>query len=151
MSLTSFSLSRDLKHCFLSVHMWVHKMFILHLIVCKSVYFSVTLSPAVFMLLRISSCVQSFTAQSAELTAAERGWTLQIYFTLWFMCESQIWSYHSFSSLQWGFCSTSDSRITDSPILFLDRLSSLRCSGFDLRAEVRAAKPSSVTPQSLNL
>ncbi|KAI5616025.1 hypothetical protein C0J50_8520 [Silurus asotus] len=39
----------------------------------------------------------------------------------------------------------------ESPTLFRDRSSSLRCEGFDLRAEARAAQPSSDTPQSHNL
>ncbi len=60
-------------------------------------------------------------------------------------------SYHSFSSLQRGFCSTSERDFTEAPSLFPDRSNSLRCEGFDLRAEAKAAKPLYVTPQSLNL
>jgi len=60
------------------------------------------------------------------------------------MWLSERQSYHRFSSLQRGSSSTAESRGTESPSLFPDRLRSLRCEGFDLRAEVRAAKPSSV-------
>jgi len=45
----------------------------------------------------------------------------------------------------------SSSSFTESPSLFPDRYSVLRCEGFDLRAEARAAQPSSVTLHLLNL
>ncbi len=66
--------------------------------------------------------------------------------------ETFIQSYRSISSLQAGSFNASESRFSpDAPNLFSDRSSSLRCEGFDLRAEARAAQPSSVTSQSFNL
>ncbi len=63
-----------------------------------------------------------------------------------------IQSYRSVSSLQWGSFSPSENRFSpESSSLFSDRSSSLRCEGFDLRAEARAAQPSSVTPHLPNL
>ncbi len=68
------------------------------------------------------------------------------------LSESDDIPYHSISSVQRGSCSTVDSSVTPkSPILFSDRFSSLSCEGFDLKAEARAAQPSSVTPQSTKL
>ncbi|XDV23246.1 hypothetical protein PO909_027914, partial [Leuciscus waleckii] len=58
----------------------------------------------------------------------------------------------SFSSLHCGFISRSQRFFTpESPSLFPLRSSSLRCDGFDFRAEVTAEQPSSVILQYLNL
>ncbi len=62
------------------------------------------------------------------------------------------WSYLSFSSLHRGSSSTTERSFTPgSLIALLDRSRCLRCEGFDLRTEVRAAQSLSVTPQSLKL
>ncbi len=61
---------------------------------------------------------------------------------------------HSLMSPVYNVDHSSDQRVTSLQnlvVYFHDRFSSLRCEGFDLRAEARAAQPSSVTPQSINL
>ena len=61
-------------------------------------------------------------------------------------------TYSSFCSLQCGFSSRTEMCFTpESPSLFPLRFSSIRCEGFDLRAEVRAAQPSSVILLLLSL
>ncbi len=61
-------------------------------------------------------------------------------------------SYHNFSSLQWGFSNPAESNFTpESFSLFHERFSSLRCEGFDVITDARAAQPSSVTSQLLKL
>lgn len=61
-------------------------------------------------------------------------------------------SYFSVSRLHWGFSSTVERRFTpEFPKIFPVRCSSLRCEGFDVIAETRAAQPSSETPQHPNL
>jgi len=70
--------------------------------------------------------------------------------------ETHIWNkasdtHSSFSSLHWGCFSRSESCfIPESVMLFSLRSSSLR-DGFDLRAELRSVKPSSLIRQDLNL
>lgn len=56
-------------------------------------------------------------------------------------------SYRSVFSLQWGFASPKQSFFTpESPSLFSDKSSSLRCVEFDAKADARAAQPLTVTP-----
>ncbi len=94
----------------------------------------------VFIILFYKLILNKILHQTIQLTEDKDTWL------------SERWSYHNFSSLQWGSSSTADSSVTpESSSLFRDRLRYLRCEGFDLRAEARAAQPPSVTPQSLNL
>ena len=61
-------------------------------------------------------------------------------------------TYSSVCSVQCGFSSRSEMCFTpESPSLFPLRFSSIRCEGFDLRAEVRAAQPSFVILLLLSL
>jgi len=65
-------------------------------------------------------------------------------FLLQIQYDDQCRTHSSFSSLHFlSFNSSESSLIPESSSLLLLKSSSLRCEGFDLRAEARAAQPSS--------
>ncbi len=68
------------------------------------------------------------------------------------ICMILTLTYRKTFNLQFGSFKASKSACTpESPSLFQPRSSSLRCEGFDFKAEPRAAQPSLVTSQWSNL